>query len=69
MITVHIIDKNVLSILDLSLDGIFIENLKGDILMCNQSGADMFGYTIEEMITLNIRDLVLIPTITTKRNL
>ncbi len=58
MITVHIIDKNVLSILDLSLDGIFIENLKGDILMCNQSGADMFGYTIEEMTTLNIRDLV-----------
>ncbi len=55
---VHVIDENVLSILDLSLDGIFIENLRGDILKCNQSGADMFGYTMEEMTTLNIRDLV-----------
>lgn len=54
----NILDKDVLIALNFSIDGIFIENTGGDILMCNQAGADMFGYTIEEITKLNIRDLV-----------
>lgn len=53
-----IFNNNVLIALNLSLDGVFIENLNGDILMCNQAGADMFGYTIEEITQLNIKDFV-----------
>ncbi|MGL4799712.1 MAG: PAS domain S-box protein [Cellulosilyticaceae bacterium] len=53
-----IFDNNVLVALNLSLEGVFIENLKGDILMCNQAGAEMFGYTREEIIKLNIKDFV-----------
>ena len=51
-------DDELLIFLNLSLDGIFIENVNGDILICNQAGADMFGYTIEEITQLNIQDLV-----------
>lgn len=54
----NILDKDVLSALNFSIDGIFIENTGGDILMCNQAGAEMFGYTVEEITKLNIRDLV-----------
>lgn len=54
----NILDKDVLIALNFSIDGIFIENINGDILMCNQAGAEMFGYTIEEITKLNIRDLV-----------
>lgn len=54
----NILDEDVLVALNLSIDGIFIENTSGDILMCNQAGAEMFGYTIEEITKLNIRDFV-----------
>lgn len=54
----NILDENVLVALNLSIDGIFIENTNGDILMCNQAGAEMFGYTMEEITKLNIRDFV-----------
>ncbi|WMJ83353.1 PAS domain S-box protein [Oscillospiraceae bacterium LTW-04] len=54
----NILDKDLLVLLNLSLEGIFIENVNGDILMCNQSGAEIFGYTIEEITKLNIRDLI-----------
>lgn len=54
----NIWDEDVLTALDFSIDGIFIENTNGDILMCNQAGAEMFGYTIEEITKLNIRDFV-----------
>lgn len=54
----NIMDEDVLIALNFSIDGIFVENTNGDILMCNQAGADMFGYTIEEITKLNIRDLV-----------
>lgn len=53
-----ILNNDVMTILDLSLDGVFIENTHGDILQCNQAGADMFGYTKREISELNIRDLV-----------
>ncbi|GLI54628.1 hypothetical protein PM10SUCC1_01430 [Propionigenium maris DSM 9537] len=46
------------TLLDLSLDGIYIENNRGEILECNPSGHEMFGYTKEEMLNLTIRDLV-----------
>lgn len=54
----NILDENILTALNLSIDGIFIENTSGDILMCNKAGAEMFGYTVEEITQLNIRDLV-----------
>lgn len=54
----NILDQDVLIVLNLSIDGVFIENTSGDILMCNQAGAEMFGYTIEEITKLNFRDLV-----------
>ena len=46
------------TLLDLSLDGIHIENERGEILECNQSGHEIFGYTKKEMLKLSIRDLV-----------
>lgn len=46
------------TLINLSLDGIFIENERGEILDCNKSGHEMFGYTKEEMLTKSIRDLV-----------
>lgn len=50
--------KEMLNALNLFIDGVFIEDTCGNILMCNQAGAEMFGYTIEEMQGLNISDLV-----------
>jgi len=46
------------TLLNLSLDGIYIENERGEILECNQSGHEMFGYTKNEMLKLSVRDLV-----------
>ncbi|WP_163715623.1 PAS domain-containing sensor histidine kinase [Mangrovibacterium lignilyticum] len=46
------------TLIDLSLDGIYLENEKGEILDCNTMGHNMFGYTREEMLKLSIRDLV-----------
>jgi len=54
----NIFDDDVLNTLNLCIDGVFIENLNGDILMCNATGAEMFGYTVEEITQLNIRDFV-----------
>ena len=46
------------TLIELSLDGIYIENEKGEILDCNKSGHEIFGYTKEEMLTKSIKDLV-----------
>ncbi|HKJ42890.1 MAG TPA: PAS domain-containing sensor histidine kinase [Sunxiuqinia sp.] len=51
-------ERNLRTLIDLSLDGIFIENERGDILDCNVSGQKMFGYTKEELLKLSIKDLV-----------
>lgn len=52
-------DKTVKEALfNLSLDGIYLENEKGEILDCNRSGHEMLGYTREEMLKLSVRDLV-----------
>lgn len=54
----HNLDQAILNVMELSIEGIFIEDTAGNILLCNQAGADMFGYTKEEMEGLNIRHLV-----------
>ena len=46
------------TLIDLSLDGIYVENERGEILDCNTMGHKMFGYTREEMLQLTIKDLV-----------
>lgn len=46
------------NLLDLSLDGIYIEDQYGNILDCNLCGHEIFGYTKEEMLDLSIKDLV-----------
>ena len=54
----NIVDNELLSMINLSIDGVFVENLEGDILMANQAGALLFGYSIDEVTKLNIRDFV-----------
>ena len=51
------LDQAIISVMELSTEGIFIEDTEGNILLCNQAGAAMFGYTPEEMQALHIRDL------------
>ncbi|MFV0375812.1 MAG: ATP-binding protein [Mangrovibacterium sp.] len=46
------------TLVDLSLDGIYLEDERGKILDCNTVGHQLFGYTREEMLQLSIRDLV-----------
>jgi PAS domain S-box-containing protein len=45
--------------IELCFEGVFIENLEGDILECNDSGCKMFGYTKKEMLGKNIRDFLM----------
>jgi len=46
------------TIFNLCLDGIFLEDEMGNILDCNRSGHEIFGYTKEEMLTKSVSDLV-----------
>lgn len=46
------------SLLDLSLDGIYIEDEYGNILDCNVHGHEMLGYTKEEILTMNNKDFI-----------
>lgn len=46
------------TLINLSIDGIYMETERGKILDCNRSGHEMFGYTKEEMLTKNIAALV-----------
>ncbi|WP_238325536.1 ATP-binding protein [Leptospira inadai] len=39
-------------------DGIFVANTDGKLLEINPSGSKMLGYTREELLTLNIKDLI-----------
>ena len=41
-----------------STDGIILEGLDGRILDCNQVAEQMFGYTREELLKLNVTDLI-----------
>ncbi len=51
-------EKKYQTLIDQSLDGIYIEDERGNILECNVQGYKMFGYTKEEMLKLSLRDLV-----------
>jgi PAS domain S-box-containing protein len=46
------------ALVETSQDAIFIETVNGRILDCNQRACDMHGYTREEMLALDVRDLV-----------
>ncbi|MBN2550487.1 MAG: GAF domain-containing protein [Anaerolineales bacterium] len=41
-----------------SKDAIFLETIEGDVLDCNDSACQMFGYSREEFLRLNAADLV-----------
>src|SRR5258707_12899534 len=41
-----------------SNDAIFLINLKGDYLSVNQRAAEMFGYSMDELRGMSVRDLV-----------
>ena len=43
------LDQAIISVMELSTEGIFIEDTEGNILLCNEAGAAMFGYTPEEL--------------------
>ncbi|KEJ02322.1 diguanylate cyclase [Clostridium botulinum] len=45
-------------LIELSADAIIIRNLNGDIIYCNKSALNLFGYSLEEMKNLNMIDLV-----------
>jgi len=51
-------EKKYQTLINLSLDGIYIENERGEILDCNTRGHEMFGYSKKEMLQLSVRDLV-----------
>lgn len=39
-------------------DAVFVESVEGHIIECNEKALQMYGYTKEEMLGLNVRDLV-----------
>ncbi len=41
-----------------SIDAIFLENLDGEIVDCNNTACKILGYSKEELIGLNVRDIV-----------
>ncbi|GAB4322651.1 MAG: hypothetical protein Kow0059_17780 [Candidatus Sumerlaeia bacterium] len=41
-----------------AMEGIFVEDFRGNILFTNPSACQMLGYTAEELQRLNVRDLV-----------
>ena len=45
-------------LVELAIDGIFVETKRGEILDCNGAACRMFGYSKEEMVGLTIADLV-----------
>lgn len=45
-------------LIEASKDAIFMESLDGTILDCNESALEMYGYSHEEMLRLNVSDLV-----------
>ena len=46
------------TLLNLSMDGIYLGNNRGEILECNENTHRMLGYTREELLNLSLADLV-----------
>jgi PAS domain S-box-containing protein len=46
------------TLFEAATDAIFLETLEGDILDCNRVACEMYGYTKEELLGLNVADLV-----------
>ena len=47
------------TLLNLSMEGIYLRNDRGEILDCNKNIPQMLGYTKKELLTLSLDDLVL----------
>ncbi|EJO5347799.1 GGDEF domain-containing protein [Clostridium botulinum] len=50
--------KKYKSLAELSSNAIIIRNIAGDIIYCNKSALNLFGYSLEEMKKLNMIDLI-----------
>ncbi len=50
-------EKKYRSLFDHSKDGVFITSREGELIEANKSLVDMFGYTAEEMIGMDVRQL------------
>lgn len=46
------------ALIEQASDGIFISDAKGNYIDVNQSGCDMLGYSRDELLSLNIKDLI-----------
>ena len=51
-------DELLAQVMEISTEAFFVEDLAGNVLHCNSAACKMYGYTKEELIGLNIRDLV-----------
>ncbi len=46
------------TLVEASMDAIFLESLEGDVLDCNEAACEMLGYGKDELIGLNVIDLL-----------
>ncbi|WP_186297760.1 PAS domain S-box protein [Sedimenticola selenatireducens] len=46
------------SLFELNPNAVFVETIAGEILDCNNRACDMYGYTKDEFMNLNVRDLI-----------
>lgn len=51
-------DSLVRGIINASMEGVFLESLDGSIIDCNELAHNLYGYTREQMLALNVRDLL-----------
>ncbi|GAA0737674.1 diguanylate cyclase domain-containing protein [Clostridium oceanicum] len=57
-LTLKIEEKKYKALINLSLEAIFIRDLEGRILYCNNAACDLFQYEMNEITKLNIKDLI-----------
>lgn len=55
--TIRLREERFQTLFDRASDGILIFKPNGDFISCNKSFATMHGYTAQEMLTLNLKDL------------